>query len=128
MADAVKDSWWIDPQMQTNRAAFMAQVAERSPNMPTPAGRGMTGIAFEPRLTQRQRREDLLTMWLFLYHSPVARMTVVGFLTAVALDIDKYIAFKNEHPGASYDWAVAFAQALKGTISAFLVALGVANI
>lgn len=63
-----------------------------------------------------------------ILHSPVARMTFVGLLTAVALDIDKYVAFKNEHPGVPFDWAVAFAQALKGAIIAFLGAIGVANL
>jgi hypothetical protein len=67
-------------------------------------------------------------MWLWLYHSPVARMTFIGFVTAAVLDIDAFITFRKANPGATFDWSVAFAQALKGTAVAWLGAMGVSTL
>jgi hypothetical protein len=56
---------------------------------------------------------------------PITRGVLVGVLTALALDLDMFLAFRKEHPGSSYDWLVVGVRCLKAAIVSGLAAAGV---
>lgn len=62
-----------------------------------------------------------------LFH-PIAKAVGIGVLTALALDLDAFLAFRKEHPGSSYDWIVVGVRLLKGAIVSGLAAAGVSAI
>ncbi len=59
----------------------------------------------------------------FLAHPILLGMTA-SVLSILSLDIDNYITFRTQHPGASYDFVVVFLRLFKGLIAPLILALG----
>jgi hypothetical protein len=54
----------------------------------------------------------------------VGMMALVGLLTAVLIDLDAFIASRDNNPEYRFDWAVALPRWIKGVILGLLGGLG----
>lgn len=59
-----------------------------------------------------------------LWTSPAVKAALIGALAALALDLDAFVTFRKEHPGASYDWLVVGVKVCKAAIVTGLAGFG----
>lgn len=64
----------------------------------------------------------------FVAAHPVLAMVLAGFSATLINDLDQFIAFRKEHPGASYDFVIAVARLLKGALGPIALMLAAAGV